>query len=301
MRYKPPFFLIPIEFLSNRQLTHTLYWAMVLIITVVSGHAEWSMSGVPMMMFIQTGLFISFSYILVLFLVPHFFYQRKFWLFGVLVILLCFIFTFMTYGIVKYVFRMHKEVNSIYVFDFISSYILFVFLTTALKLGKDLLIEQYEEIKAQKEKMQQELNFLRAQLSPHFLLNTMNNLYGLSVIKSDKLPNLMLRLSDLLRYSIYETKTDTVLLKNEILYLRDYIELQKIRMSSKVQIEVNFPSEIPENLTIVPLILVVFVENAFKYSHNVLSGKPPFIHLSLYLQEEYLVFITQNSFEKIIF
>ena len=148
------------------------------------------------------------------------------------------------------------------------------------------------------QKLQQELSFLRGQLSPHFLLNTMNNLYGLSVIKSDKLPNLMLRLSDLLRYTIYDTKTDRVPLKNEVKYLMDYIELQKIRLSSKVRLMVDFPTEIPEKWTIVPLLLVVFVENAFKHSQTNANERAPFIHFDIAVTEGYLHFIAENSFEE---
>ena len=181
--------------------------------------------------------------------------------------------------------------------EIVPTYILFLFLVPALKMGKDLLIVQHENEQVQQQKLQQELSFLRAQLSPHFLLNTMNNLYGLSVIKSDQLPNLLLRLSDLLRYSLYDTKTNKVTLKNEVQYLLDYIELQKIRLSPKVQLTVNFPSEMSENHTIEPLLLVVFVENAFKHSQSITPKNVPFIHFDLKIEGELLIFTAENSFE----
>ncbi len=79
-----------------------------------------------------------------------------------------------------------------------------------------------------------ELENLKSQISPHFLFNTMNNFYGLAVDNSNKLPNLMIRLSDLLRYSLYETKQEKVPLENEIKYLENYIELEKIRLEEKL-------------------------------------------------------------------
>ena len=108
----------------------------------------------------------------------------------------------------------------------------------------------------------------------------------------------MLRLSDLLRYTIYDTKTDRVPLKNEVKYLMDYIELQKIRLSSKVRLMVDFPTEMPEKWTIVPLLLVVFVENAFKHSQTNANERAPFIHFDIAVTEGYLHFIAENSFEE---
>lgn len=128
---------------------------------------------------------------------------------------------------------------------------------TAIKLAKDSFVRRQQEKEA-------ELKLLKAQLNPHFLFNTLNNLYGLSVVKSDKLPNLMLKLSDLLRYSLYETSTIFVPLTKEITYLENYIALEKIRLEDKT--DINF--ETSGNfiaVKIAPMLLIVFVENAFKH------------------------------------
>jgi two-component system, LytTR family, sensor histidine kinase LytS len=167
-------------------------------------------------------------------------------------------------------------------------------MVTALKLVKDLLMQQYDAEQDQKQKMVQELSFLRSQLSPHFLLNTMNNLYGLSVAKSDDLPKLMLRFSDLLRYSIYDTKSEYVSVRSELKYLTDFIELSKMRISSQVQVKFDIP-EIDCNKGILPMVLVVFVENAFKHSQDLQSSVKRFIHIKIWVEEDYLCYQSENN------
>jgi LytS/YehU family sensor histidine kinase len=128
---------------------------------------------------------------------------------------------------------------------------------TALKLSKDSFVRRQQEKEA-------ELKLLKAQLNPHFLFNTLNNLYGLSVIKSDKLPSLMLKLSDLLRYSLYETSAVLVPLEKEIKYLENYISLEKIRLEDKTDIKFEVSGNV-SSIKIAPMLFIVFVENAFKH------------------------------------
>jgi len=130
-------------------------------------------------------------------------------------------------------------------------------LAAALKIARDSFARR-QQIK------EAELKLLKAQLNPHFLFNTLNNMYGLSVAKSDKLPELMLKLSNLLRYSLYETKETTVPLEKEIQYLENYIALEKIRLED--QTAIVFENNVTNaTIEIAPMLLIVFVENAFKH------------------------------------
>ena len=117
------------------------------------------------------------------------------------------------------------------------------------------------------EKIRTELSYLKAQINPHFLFNTLNSLYALTLQKSDKAPNAVLKLSGLMRYVVTESAQEFVNLEKEINYLNDYIALQKLRMDEKTK----FSYEIHGNVLgkiITPLILIPFVENAFKYGVN---------------------------------
>lgn len=127
----------------------------------------------------------------------------------------------------------------------------------AIKIARDSFSRRQEEKEAQ-------LKLLKAQLNPHFLFNTLNNLYGLSVVKSDKLPSLMLKLSDLLRYSLYETKDVYVALEKEMSYLQNYVSLEKIRLEEQSEIQFEIEGNY-RGKQIAPMLLIVFVENAFKH------------------------------------
>ncbi|WP_299241599.1 histidine kinase [uncultured Aquimarina sp.] len=142
-------------------------------------------------------------------------------------------------------------------FNVFGAVLLVILFGTALKLARDSFFRRQEEKEAA-------LKLLKAQLNPHFLFNTLNNLYGLSVVKSEKLPDLMLKLSDLLRYSLYETKEMFVPLEKEIKYLENYISLEKIRLEDKADIQFNI-SGVISSTAIAPMLLIVFVENAFKH------------------------------------
>jgi sensor histidine kinase YesM len=167
---------------------------------------------------------------------------------------------------------------------------------TFTKYFKDNFINQYYENEQRQLKMKLELDNLKAQISPHFLFNTMNNFYGLAVDNSNKLPNLMIKLSDLLRYSLYETKNDLVPVSKEINYVKNYIELEKIRLESTLDLE--FDSTVAENedAGIAPLILMVFIENAFKHARQVLNEPIQIkIHLSL-TNEKVLILKVKNNY-----
>jgi two-component system, LytTR family, sensor histidine kinase LytS len=292
----PPIDLAPIAFLKNRLLTHGTFWLVVFAVIGIGALGDLSIGSPWRYQLLELACFMVFSYI-ILFFIRRLLYNSRFALFLTIATILIFVFAAIDFNLMKKISYVAGELDNLNSLISVPVYVLFFLMVTAIKLGKDLLIVQHEAELATRDKIQQELSFLRAQLSPHFLLNTMNNLYGLSVIKSDDLPPLMLRLSDLLRYTIYDTKTDKVPLKNEIDYLLDYIELQKIRMSAKVKLSVDFPSDIAADWHVAPLLLIVFVENAFKHSQNMVTSGERFIHFSIRLQDESFTFMSENTFE----
>src|SRR6056297_880913 len=142
-------------------------------------------------------------------------------------------------------------------FNLLGIMVLALVFASTIKIARDSFTRRQQEKEAQ-------LKLLKAQLNPHFLFNTLNNLYGLSVIKSDKLPDLMLKLSDLLRYSLYETKEVLVPFEKELTYLENYIALEKIRLEDKTDINLIRKGDF-SGIQIAPMLLIVFVENAFKH------------------------------------
>ncbi|MGI8635564.1 MAG: sensor histidine kinase, partial [Segetibacter sp.] len=114
------------------------------------------------------------------------------------------------------------------------------------------------------EKLATELSFLKSQINPHFLFNTLNNIYSLALVKSEATADAVLKLSSIMRYVLSETKHDTVPLDKEIQFIKHYIELQKVRLTDKVTIEFNVQGE-TEGKQIAPLLLIPCVENTLKY------------------------------------
>lgn len=147
----------------------------------------------------------------------------------------------------------------------------------------------------QADKGKAELALLRSQINPHFFFNTLNNLYGLVVEKSEKAPEVVLKLSDMMRYTIYEGKEDLVAVKDEISYLKNYVELHKIRYQKKV--EILFTHDVQEGLKVAPLLFIVLLENAFKHGVEKIR-EDAFIHIRMQSRGKHLFFKIENSFDK---
>ena len=147
----------------------------------------------------------------------------------------------------------------------------------------------------EKEKSVAELSLLKQQINPHFFFNTLNNLYALSLEKDDAAPDLILKLSQLMRYVIYKGKRDLVTLKDEVQYLEDYIDLQKLRVKQPLNVQfVVKPFE--SKVEVPPLLLIILVENAFKHGIEP-SEKGGYVHLDLEVKDELLIFSCINSID----
>ncbi len=151
-----------------------------------------------------------------------------------------------------------------------------------------------QNVQMEKLRLKTELSFLRSQVSPHFLFNTLNNLVSLARKKSDLLEPSLLKLSGLLQYMLYESDDEKISIHKEIEYLNNYIELQKLRFGSEVK--TDFIREVPGDsaVEIVPMILVPFVENAFK--HGTAFIREPEISIRMNLTGRLLTFTVRNKF-----
>ncbi len=140
-----------------------------------------------------------------------------------------------------------------------------------------------------------EIALLRSQINPHFLFNTLNNIYSLVYQKSDDAPTAVMRLSEIMRYMLYESNVNQVELKKEIIYLHSFIELQQLRLKSKDFVRFNIEGDI-EDIYISPMLLIPFVENAFK--HGAKNINTPGIEIQLLISNELLDFKVVNYHNK---
>lgn len=143
------------------------------------------------------------------------------------------------------------------------------------------------------EKLEAELKFLKSQINPHFLFNALNNIYALTVLQSERAPENLLKLSGMLRYMLYETKEETVPLEKEIAYLRHFIDLHLLKDSAGLNVQVSLDEARP-GLKIAPMLLLPFVENAFKHS-KIEDLKNGWIRIALRTRPDGIEFEVQNS------
>jgi len=284
---------------------HIIFWGF-LIFTVflllfgLGGFTFNSFSPNRILSIFATVFYISVVvYINLLILIPFFLKRKKYLSFAALQLLNIIIFFLLNFYTSLYI-----ESNNIGKINVINEFIyeailisLFISITTFLKLLRDWINYQDDSIKfkeTQRQKLEAELKLLRGQINPHFLFNTLNNLYALSLDKSEKTPDLILRLSDLMRYMLYDCRDSNVLIDKEISFIKNYLELEKIRIGEKANVEMKVIG-ITGSQQIAPLLFIPFIENAFKHGSN-RQLNHSFIRILFDLEQNGLVrFVIENT------
>ena len=271
--------------------THVVFWLMVSFAIIFFKEYPERMTGLTMICLVVqvTMEFMIPCYSQNLLVMP--FFKKHGWLWGViayllqiglLVLLLPYVLNAvgMLFPITDRVDWRNEHVTF--------SVVTFTLIATFYKVALDGLI-------LDKKRRENELLHLKAQLNPHFLFNTLNNLYGLSVAESKKLPGLMLRLSELLRYSLYDTNQGYVPLKKELEYIANYVELESIRLSDKTDIKMEVSGSYTDRY-IAPLLLIIFIENAFKHVSHAM-GQQSYVHILFRLNNKLLQLDVKNSID----
>ncbi|WP_236705209.1 sensor histidine kinase, partial [Hymenobacter sp. AT01-02] len=166
-------------------------------------------------------------------------------------------------------------------------------ISSGLRITSELFETERAKRELENNHLSAELAFLKSQVSPHFLFNTLNNIYSLAHLKSDDAPEAIMQLSQLMRYMLYESNAARVPLMREVEYLRNYMDLQRLRLDpSQVDIEFTVNGALDGNL-IEPMLLIPFVENAFK--HGISFQHPSRIAVHLTVRADTLLFTVRNS------
>ena len=239
-----------------------------------------SMPDNPITIILLLGFWIGLGYIFI----PSF--VKKYWkliAFFYIPLLLYFIYLRVFTGSFE-AYLLIKESSHFFVFFIPLPILFFVFVFEQWKWVQNL--------KADKSKT--ELSLLRSQINPHFFFNTLNNLYALTIKNSKQAPEVILKLSDMMRYTIYEGEKEKVTLQDEIEYLNNYIELHKIRY--KKSVDIRFHKEIKPNILVAPLLFIILLENAFKHGIETLTENA-YIHIDLREIENHVVFSIENNFD----
>jgi LytS/YehU family sensor histidine kinase len=176
--------------------------------------------------------------------------------------------------------------------DTLTSAIIILLISGFIKLANSLLISEKQKKILETERLNAELNFLKLQINPHFLFNTLNSIYSQAHLKSEQTEYSILKFSQIMRYVLYDTSTEKIPLKKDIEYISNYIDLQKIRLSKNVTVRYNVGGD-AEQLLIAPLLLITYIENAFK--HGVSYTIPSEIRINIDVIGNNLLLTVSNA------
>ena len=246
--------------------------------------------------------FISYFYWIAIFylnsfvLIPSFFYKKKYLLYG-LGFISSLLLAITTHSILFKILLPDFDFNLGRTLWFNTpTFLLTIAASTAFTMISDRILEEKRTLQREQENMKTELSFLRSQISPHFIFNVLNNIVALVRLKSDELEPTVIKLSGLMQYMLYETDEEKVSIKTETEYLQAYIDLQKQRFGKKVEIEtyIDIESDFDE---IEPMLLIPFIENAFKHGVGMIEN--PKILINLKTEDDILTFEVKNKFNPV--
>lgn len=297
---------------SVRLLLHIIIQTIVLLtpILMLQGLAGGMVNRVLPRFLLALSIIIPFYLLNVFLLIPKLLIKRKY-LFYLGALMACFLLINVLFGKLSVFIPQSREFfmapngdTRLFTLEqyrsvFFYPAIFFPFIMlTALGTGMEVLLDwekqqrQKEEI--EKEKISAELSFLKSQINPHFLFNTLNNIYSLAAAQSQDTTKAILLLSDLMRYMLYDSNVDKIDLEKEIEFIENYIALQRMRLSSKKNIAIDLDIGYRQcGLKIAPMLFVAFVENAIK--HGISYKEESVIKISLQVNSKIVSFSTINT------
>ena len=182
--------------------------------------------------------------------------------------------------------------KTIFIFNWSFSYNI-ILTIVSVKFMKDVLVSQTQSARLERDNLNLELNFLRSQINPHFFFNAINSAYSLIVDKDDEAAAILVKLSSLMRYTLYKTGSPYVTLQQEVDFINDYVDLERIRHGRNVSILLRTEGQV-SGLQIPPLLLLTFVENAFKHGINT-TIRDSWVTVDLNVEDNQLRFVVRNS------
>tara|TARA_R110001592_G_scaffold10768_2_gene54928 strand:- start:1441 stop:2571 length:1131 start_codon:yes stop_codon:yes gene_type:complete len=286
-----------------KPLHHVLFWSVYFMFNTF----RWSFIHDDFLLSLRTNLIgfpihMFLAYLNAYYLMPKFIYTKKYVQYTAYILLALFVMLLVKFNLTYYLvstdvmpeapevvdaltirYAVQTMIGEVYVFSFF----------TAIKLTIDWLRESSKLHDLEKRQLKTELRFLRSQVSPHFFFNTLNNIYSLTLEKSDQAPEVILKLSELMRYLLYATKKQRQDLTSEINCIKNYIDLERIRFDDSLKIEMNISGDL-DNCKIAPMLLIPLVENCFKHGASKNIGEMK-INIDLQVIDGFMNFKVSNT------
>ncbi|WP_212003287.1 sensor histidine kinase [Chitinophaga sp. HK235] len=292
------------SFLTKYKGVHILFWAANLAFWC---YATCTTYHVPIWEGLRNnGLWLLLQavlvYAIIYWLMPRYFYQKKYRKFAFaaagLLVGISLLIAWVTVSLVKGDHPDAKMSSILYFSLYIGMtnlYVAFVFI--AAKAIKDKLTADRRNREAEKERTENELRFLRSQMNPHFLFNAINSIYVLIRKDQEMAAGTLATFADMLRYQLYECNTETISIDKEVCYLNSYVQLEQLRKGKALQLDYHVGPEV-RNFRIAPLMLIPFVENAFKYV-STYTTRENSIRLHLNYQNDTFLLEVENTIEPV--
>ncbi len=284
---------------------HVIFWLVYFVITVIRWggiHGDYLYSLKTTLLGFPIHMFLAYLNIYVL--MPKLAFKKKYFTYIVATLSTIFLMVVLKFNLTYYLISTNvwpevREIDRItinYIIDMMIGEIYVITFVTAIKITMDFLQENQRVANLEKAQLETELLFLKTQISPHFFFNTLNNIYSLAVVQSKKTPKIILKLSELMRYLLYETKGKKQSLQNEILCIQNYLDLERVRHNDELEIEMSISGDI-QGKKIAPILLLSFVENAFKHGVRKNIGEVK-ITIDFEIKKDWLYFTITNPLPK---
>jgi len=281
--------------LKVKPIYHVVFWLFIFFFVLDYLETEYKIAEAISYTLIECIIYIFIFYINLYILIPKLLEKKGKSIYGVgLLVFLIFISIPFYYSGLGYYLISESDIRNL--FSFSLNYILFIVISYLYWYFTLFQQEHKQRLALQNEKLHAELLMLKSQVSPHFLFNSLNNIYSLSLSKHDNAPIMIEKLSDILRYIIYEGKNEFVPLEREVLLLNNYVDLQLMK---KLKAEKNISivtKGVLTNHKLAPLILINSIENCFKHSDVVYNDNAQ-LSIDLKVEKDILTFKTLNSYQ----
>ena len=280
--------------ISSSKWIHAAVWILLL---AIPGIMLWDqpVMGLPVQFYLFTTLYhIGLFYLNAFYLYPKLLNKRTWWLY-----IICLLAIIAFSGFAKVFFL---QLDPDFQFTTVNRRLIFfplipfLFASIIYRLVHDRIRFERMEKEARAQRLDAELKLLRSQVSPHFLFNMLTNMVSMARLQSNLLEPSLIRLSELLRYMLYESNEEKIAIASEIEHLENYVSLQQLRFGEDVKVSLQIQNDYPEGM-IEPMLLVPFIENAFK--HGVGMVKDPFIQITLTVKEQLLTFTVVNNYNPV--
>lgn len=284
------------DLIKSKGFMHFSFWLLLYFFLILVDKTNYPIWFVLVEHLIDLSFYVIIVYVNILYLIPTYLQKKKpFVYLAALFIFVALLSPIHVFSLLM-IFKQNPE-DASYIIEhkeILTLINLFIGLASTLyKILTDWLLHQNEKMELQSQNLQSELKFLKSQINPHFFFNTLNNLYALTLKKSDLAPEIVLRLSEMMRYMLYESNEKQVPLEKEINYVKNYLELEKLRQGDKFNINFNLHGNL-NGQTIAPLMFIPFLENSFKHGldNQIKSG---FVNIDLKLDTDAVELTIENS------